>query len=77
MNGTETSNTETISTVTVNGQKQQTTQQTIALIIHELGLNKGRYAVEVDGELTPKTKLANTAVHDGMIIEVVQAVGGG
>ena len=42
-----------------------------------LGLSKGRYAVEVDGELIPKSELAGMRVKEGMNIEVVQAVGGG
>lgn len=45
-----------MSTITVNGKTLQTTHQNVQLIIHELGLDKGRYAVEVDGELVPKVK---------------------
>lgn len=47
------------------------------LVINELGLSQGRYAVEVDGELTPKSELAQLRIVEGMNIEVVQAVGGG
>lgn len=64
-------------TITVNGKTLQTTHQNVQLIIHELGLDKGRYAVEVDGELVPKSKIEHLSLVDGMIIEVVQAVGGG
>ncbi len=66
-----------MSTITVNGKTLQTTHQNVQLIIHELGLDKGRYAVEVDGELVPKSKIEHLSLVDGMIIEVVQAVGGG
>ncbi len=66
-----------MSTITVNGKTLQTTHQNVQLIIHELGLDKGRYAVEVDGELVPKSKIEHLILVDGMIIEVVQAVGGG
>ncbi|GAA0308128.1 sulfur carrier protein ThiS [Psychrobacter aestuarii] len=64
-------------TITVNGKTLQTTHQTVQLVINELGLSTGRYAVEVDGELTPKSELTQLRIVEGMHIEVVQAVGGG
>ncbi len=66
-----------MSIITVNGKTLQTTHQTLQLVVNELGLSVGRYAVEVDGELIPKSELGLMRIVDGMIIEVVQAVGGG
>ena len=66
-----------MSTISVNGKSLQTTHQTVQLVINELGLSQGRYAVEVDGELMPKSGLAQLRIVEGMNIEVVQAVGGG
>ncbi|MDN3454187.1 MULTISPECIES: sulfur carrier protein ThiS [unclassified Psychrobacter] len=66
-----------MSTITVNGKSLQTTHQTVQLVINELGLSQGRYAVEVDGELMPKSELTHLRIVEGMNIEVVQAVGGG
>lgn len=66
-----------MSNISVNGKHLQTTHQTVQLVINELGLSQGRYAVEVDGELIPKSELTQLRVVDGMNIEVVQAVGGG
>ncbi|MGP4862772.1 sulfur carrier protein ThiS [Psychrobacter sp. T6-5] len=66
-----------MSTISVNGKNLQTTHQTVQLVINELGLSQGRYAVEVDGELIPKSELAQLRIEEGMNIEVVQAVGGG
>jgi len=66
-----------MSTITVNGKSLQTTHQTVQLVVNELGLSQGRYAVEVDGDLVPKSELAQMRVVEGMTIEVVQAVGGG
>lgn len=66
-----------MSNITVNGRNLQTTHQTVQLVINELGLSQGRYAVEVDGELIPKSELVQMHVVEGMSIEVVQAVGGG
>lgn len=64
-------------TITVNGEKQQTEQLTVKAVLDELQLTQGRYAVEINGELIPKSELAATNVEQDMAIEVVQAVGGG
>lgn len=66
-----------MSTIYVNGKTLQTTHQTVQLVVNELGLSSGRYAVEVDGELIPKSELPQLRIIEGMNIEVVQAVGGG
>ena len=66
-----------MSTISVNGTTLQTTHQTVQLVVNELGLSTGRYAVEVNGELVPKSELEQLLIVEGMIIEVVQAVGGG
>jgi len=66
-----------MSTIHVNGRTLQTTHQTVQLVVNELGLSTGRYAVEVDGELIPKSELGQLYIVEGMNIEVVQAVGGG
>lgn len=66
-----------MSTISVNGKILQTTHQTVQLLVNELSLSKGRYAVEVDGELIPKSELDQLKIVEGMTIEVVQAVGGG
>lgn len=64
-------------TITVNGEQQQTEQVTVKAVLDDLQLTQGRYAVEINGELIPKSELATTGVEQDMIIEVVQAVGGG
>lgn len=64
-------------TITVNGEKQQTEQLTVKAVLDELQLTQGRYAVEINGELIPKSELAATNVEQEMVVEVVQAVGGG
>ena len=66
-----------MSNINVNGKTLQTTHQTVQLVVNELGLSSGRYAVEVDGELIPKRELDKLRIVEGMNIEVVQAVGGG
>ena len=64
-------------TITVNGQVLQTPHANVKAVLDELELTQGRYAVEINGELVPKSELAETATQADMVIEVVQAVGGG
>lgn len=66
-----------MSTISINGKILQTTHQTVQMVVNEMGLSTGRYAVEVNGELIPKSELDKVDIVEGMIIEVVQAVGGG
>lgn len=64
-------------TVMLNGGNVQTMQKNLQQLLAEIGQTKGRFAVEVNGELIPKSQLTNTLLTDKMTIEVVQAVGGG
>lgn len=63
--------------LTLNGQAIETTAATVLELLTDQGLTEGRFAVEIDGLLVPKSRLADTALANGMTIEVVQAVGGG
>ena len=62
---------------TLNGDVKQTLHQNLLQLLDEMGQTQGRFAVEINGELIPKSQLANVTLQDGMNIEVVQAVGGG
>lgn len=66
-----------MSQVTLNGDVKQTLHQNLLQLLDEMGQTQGRFAVEINGELIPKSQLANVTLQDGMNIEVVQAVGGG
>lgn len=63
--------------ILLNGVAQTTSCQTVLELLESQGLTQGRFAVEIDGALVPKTRLGQTAIADNMVIEVVQAVGGG
>ena len=63
--------------MTLNGDVKQTLHQNLLQFLNEMGQTQGRFAVEINGELIPKSELANVTLQDGMSIEVVQAVGGG
>ena len=63
--------------VTVNGESRALAPSaTLQQLIELLGV-QGRYAVEVNGEIIPKSAHAIHALRDGDRIEVVQAIGGG
>lgn len=63
--------------LTLNGNAIQSDAKTVLELLTIQELNLGRFAVEIDGMLVPKSRLADTMLTDGMSIEVVQAVGGG
>lgn len=50
---------------------------TVAALIEELGLTRDRLAVELDGEIVPRSTWASVALIDGAKIEIVRAIGGG
>ncbi len=50
---------------------------TVAELVRALNLEGKRIAVEMNGEIVPKSRHAQTAVQAGDRIEVVAAVGGG
>ncbi len=49
---------------------------TIATLVALLEV-RGRYAVEVNGEIVPRSTHAEYALHGGDRVEVVAAIGGG
>ena len=64
--------------IVVNGSSRVCTDQaTIADLIRELALEGKRVAVELNGEIVPKSQHADTLLASGDRIEVVRAVGGG
>jgi sulfur carrier protein len=50
---------------------------TVAALLADLPLAGKRFAVERNGEIVPKSQLANVNVCDGDSFEIVIAVGGG
>lgn len=63
--------------ITLNGDAISTDQSNVLALLESLELTQGRFAVEIDDNLVPKSRLADTPITQGMSIEVVQAVGGG
>ncbi len=64
--------------ITVNGQARALAPgDNVARLVSELGLVGKRIAVELNGEIVPRGRHADTALKPGDRVEVVVAVGGG
>ena len=64
--------------ITVNGKARVvTTTSTAAQLVDALDLAGRRIAVEVNGEILPRSLFAGHQFSDGDRIEIIHAVGGG
>ena len=65
-------------TLQVNGeQKQFPPNINVAGLVAVMSLAGKRFAIELNGEIVPKSSHASTPLRDGDKLEVVVAVGGG
>jgi sulfur carrier protein len=64
--------------ITLNGDRRELPDGlTAAGLVELLGLAGRRYAMEINGELAPRSTHAQRVLMPGDRIEIVQAVGGG
>jgi len=64
--------------VTVNGENREMPENsTVAHLVESLQLTGKRIAVEMNGEIVPKSQHATTQLKAGASLEIVVAVGGG
>lgn len=64
--------------VFVNGDQQVIDPaSSIQDLLESLKMTKGRIAVELNGEIVPKSTFQQHQLNDGDKIEIVQAIGGG
>jgi thiazole synthase len=64
--------------LTVNGEPRRIAAgATIAELVRSLELNPAKVAVERNGEIAPRSTLANVVLGDGDVLEIVHFVGGG
>jgi thiazole synthase len=62
----------------VNGETRSASLgQTVAALVLELGLDPAKVAVERNGEIIARSTLADVALADGDVLEIVHFVGGG
>jgi sulfur carrier protein len=65
-------------TFTLNGQASEAPAGlTVSQLIERLQLTGKRLAVELNGDILPRSEHATTVLADGDRIEIVQAIGGG
>ncbi|HHU94313.1 MAG TPA: sulfur carrier protein ThiS [Alcaligenaceae bacterium] len=63
--------------IVLNGEQRDCSAQTVFDLISELGYVGKRIAVELNGEIVPKSQHEATALNNGDQLEIVVAVGGG
>lgn len=63
--------------LTINGEPRRSSAATIAALVGELGLKPEKVAVERNGLIVPRSTLAEAALADGDVLEIVHFVGGG
>ena len=64
-------------TLTINGDAQTHSAETLAALVEQLGMKPDRVAVELNREIVPREKWPQTFLHDGDRLEIVHFVGGG
>ena len=63
--------------VKINGEEINAASTTVAQYLTESGYDIKRVAIELNGDILPKTQYESTVMNDGDNIEVVSFVGGG
>lgn len=63
--------------ITINGISTDADGISVAAYLATTDYDLKRIAVELNGEIVPKSKLNDTILHDGDHLEIVSFVGGG
>lgn len=63
--------------VTVNGEKVEAVDKNLAEYLEEKAFDIKKIAVEINGDIVPKSKYSETLLQEGDKVEVVSFVGGG
>ena len=67
-----------MTTISVNGAERMLAgEMSVADLVRDLALEGKRIAVEVNGEIVPRSRYAETRLAAGDRLEIVGAVGGG
>jgi len=67
-----------VTTISVNGAERMLAgEMSVADLVRDLALEGKRIAVEVNGEIVPRSRYAETRLAAGDRLEIVGAVGGG
>jgi len=63
--------------VKINGEEKNSVGKTVAEYLSESGYDIKRVAVELNGDILPKSQYESTLLQDGDCMEIVSFVGGG
>ncbi len=64
--------------IRINGATQVVPEHsTLSALLEELRLSGKRLAVEVNGQIVPRSTYAERRLENGDAVEIVQAIGGG
>jgi sulfur carrier protein len=63
--------------LTINGENQVFTAETLGGLVEQLGMKPDRVAIELNREIVPRDRWLQTSLHDGDRLEIVHFVGGG
>jgi thiamine biosynthesis protein ThiS len=63
--------------LTINGESQVFSAQTLGALVEQLGMKPDRVAIELNREIVPRDQWPQTPLHDGDRLEIVHFVGGG
>jgi len=64
-------------TLTINGEPQLSSAETLGALIEQLGMKPDRVAIELNRVIVPREQWPQTPLHEGDRLEIVQFVGGG
>jgi sulfur carrier protein len=63
--------------LTINGEQQSSSAQSLGALVEELGMKPDRVAIELNREIVSRDRWAQTPLRDGDRLEIVHFVGGG
>ena len=63
--------------VSVNGQVEEIESQSLDSYLNSKLLLRRRIAVELNGEIVPKSQFSSVMLVDGDVLEIIHAIGGG
>jgi thiamine biosynthesis protein ThiS len=63
--------------LTINGEPQASTAETLGALVEGLGMKPDRVAIELNREIIPREQWPQTALREGDRLEIVHFVGGG
>jgi thiamine biosynthesis protein ThiS len=63
--------------LTINGDSQVCSDETLSALVDRLGMKPDRVAVELNREIVPREQWPKTSLRDGDRLEIVHFVGGG